>query len=156
MEILILLILATFQMPSVVYANADTGMGKCKHIDQHFDNRDGLCHRDSDGSPLYVLPVPKPIAFAPPQEKAEADSPEITDALSENSNIAQKYKSIYADPDYSYARYERREIEVVRKDLDAIQQEEDHAKFLEESKRLKEDYDTLDALDDTFRRNILI
>lgn len=55
----LLLILATYRPPAVVYANADTGMGKCQPFFSHYENRDGLCHRDSDGSALHVLLVPQ-------------------------------------------------------------------------------------------------
>ena len=60
MEYLILFVLSTFVPPTVVYQDADTGMGKCQPFFSHYENRDGLCHRDSDGSPLHVLPVPEP------------------------------------------------------------------------------------------------
>lgn len=60
MELLIALVLATYHPPVVALAfePADTGMGKCKHIDQHYHTAEGLCHRDKDDSPVIPLPVP--------------------------------------------------------------------------------------------------
>lgn len=58
-QALITLVLGTFHPPTVVFQGADTGMGHCT-MDQHFHNEDGLCHRDSDDSPLNVLEVPNP------------------------------------------------------------------------------------------------
>lgn len=56
----LLAILHTYRPPVVVLGlQTDTGMGKCQPFFSHFDNSDNLCHRDSDGSPLHVLPVPK-------------------------------------------------------------------------------------------------
>ena len=55
MTALILLVLSTFHMPDVIAGfPLDTGLGKCR-MDQHFHNSDGLCHRDSDDSPLRPL-----------------------------------------------------------------------------------------------------
>lgn len=53
---LLLYILSTYHPPVVVYANADTGFGKCMKMNQHFHNDDGFCHRDSDDSPVLILP----------------------------------------------------------------------------------------------------
>lgn len=55
MEVLLALILSTFHPQTVVAGfPMDTGMGKCQ-MDQHWHNSDGLCHRDSDDSPLHKL-----------------------------------------------------------------------------------------------------
>ena len=55
MTALILLVLSTFHFPDVLAGfPLDTGLGKCR-MDQHYHNGDGLCHRDSDDSPLRPL-----------------------------------------------------------------------------------------------------
>ena len=55
MTALILLVLSTFHFPDVVAGfPLDTGLGKCR-MDQHYHNSDGLCHRDSDDSPIHRL-----------------------------------------------------------------------------------------------------
>ena len=54
---LLLIALSTYKQPSVVlqYAPADTGMGRCGSMDQHWHNEDGACHRDSDDSVALVV-----------------------------------------------------------------------------------------------------
>lgn len=53
---LLLYILSTYHPPTVVFGGSDTGFGKCK-MDQHYHNSDDLCHRDSDDSPVFILPL---------------------------------------------------------------------------------------------------
>lgn len=77
MNALILLVLSTYHAPQITYGGflfttpvyellvpnwqpADTGMGKCD-MDQFYVNSDGLCHRNSDGSAIHILPVPKEV-----------------------------------------------------------------------------------------------
>lgn len=58
MGYLLAFVLSTYHPPTVGLGSlADTGMGKCKDMDSHYHNDDGLCHRDKDDSPLVTLPV---------------------------------------------------------------------------------------------------
>lgn len=78
-------------------------------------------------------------------------SPEIKAALKENEDAAYSFRTLYDKPDYAYAQYLWKDIQVVREDIKLIQEEEDQSKFLVISEKLKEDFGVLDAEDDTLR-----
>lgn len=98
------------------------------------------------------------ITISGPTDAASVDAsidPAIAAALSTNSDIQSKF-AFYLKPDYEYTRYASSMIDEVGADMDAIAGEKDKAKFLKDSRKLKEDFDRLDVFDDNLRKYWLI